>query len=249
MIPANLAHVTFYRTRLDPLDLYRLDDIFNHDGSPCYDTPASALATNLREISPEIRWGGDILDYCAELGLESDSMIIHGAKFQTRHGSCAVFANLVSVHNAALLARGFHFTQGLVLRTPAALQACSMGSVSQQLDSYGLVVRRETTIKRSPDLAYELATRTKPLVTRTTISIDTSVNGQCAPDVDTDKVEGFTQIPWRSTLWEEHIPPAPGADATYDYARIAEDRPAAIVSSIVQGDGYAPQESIMSPEE
>lgn len=111
-----------------------------------------------------------------------------------------------------------------------------------------LFVRRETTIKRSPDLAYELATRTKPLVTRTTISIDTSVNGQCAPDVDTDSVEGFTQIPWRSTLWDEPLPPAPGTDATYDYGRRTEDRPAAIMSSIVQGDSYAPQVSIMSPE-
>lgn len=248
MIPANLTYVTFYRTRLDPLDLYRLDDIFNHDGEPCYDTPAAALVTHLREIRPEIRWGGDILDYCAELGLDSASMSIQGAKFQTSNGSGAVLANLVSVHNSALLARGFHFTQGLVLRTTAALQACSMGSVSQQLDSYGLVVRRETTIKRSPDLAYELATRTKPLVTMTTISIDTSVNGQCAPDVATDSVEGFTQIPWRSPLWDEPLPPAPGADATYDYARSTEDRPAAIVSSIVQGDGYAPQVSIMSPE-
>ena len=180
MIPANLTYVTFYRARLDPLDLYRLDDILNHDGSPCYDTP---------------------------------------------------------------------FSQGQVLHTPAVLQACSMGSTSQQSDSTGNGARWRPTSKRSPDTAYELATRAEPLVTPTSISIAASFNSQCSPDVSTDAVEGFAQIPWRSPLWHDPVPPAPGEDAAYDYARnTEEDKPAAVMSSIVQGDGYPPQVNLVSPE-
>ena len=70
MIPDNLTFVTFYRARLDPLDLYRMDDILNHDGPACYDTPVASLATHFREISPETDWGTDITDYCEEVGLE-----------------------------------------------------------------------------------------------------------------------------------------------------------------------------------
>ena len=249
MIPANLTCVTFYRARLDPLDLYRLDDILNHDGSPCYDTPAAALATHLREISPEIRWGGDIPSYCAELGLESNSMVILGAKFQARYGPCTVFSNFASVHGSALYARRINFSQGLVLHTPAVLQACSMGSTSQQPDSTGDVSRWEPMSKRSPDTAYELATRAEPLVTPTSISIAASFNSQCSPDVSTDAVEGFVQIPWRLPLWHDPVPPAPGEDAAYDYARNTEEgNPAAIMASIVQGDGYPPQVNLVSPE-
>ena len=39
--------VSFYRTTLDPYDLYRIDDTT---------TPAAALATYLREINPALRW-------------------------------------------------------------------------------------------------------------------------------------------------------------------------------------------------
>ena len=95
-------------------------------------------------------------------------------------------------------------------------------------------------------MAYGLATRTTPLVVPTTITIATGVNFKSAPDAATDPVEGFTQVPWDSPLWTASLAPAPGTDMISGCAD--DDKPAAIMSSIVQGDGYVPQVNLVSPE-
>lgn len=40
--------VSYFRTTLDPLDLYRIDNIINHGADDDVSTPAAALATHLR---------------------------------------------------------------------------------------------------------------------------------------------------------------------------------------------------------
>lgn len=258
MIPDNLTYVTFYRARLDPLDLYRLDDIFNHDGPPCFDTPVAALATHFREISPETDWGTDITDYCEEVGLESESTVIMAAKFKARTGPCTVFVNLVSAYGSMDRVRRVSFSTEVDKRTNASLQACSMGSAWQKPESTGVVDLGSMKSKCSPDVAYELAIREKPLVIPTSIlfknfgewQCDSDATLDCSPDATAEKVEGFTQVSWLSAPWAASPPPAPGVDATYDFARATEeDNPAAIMSSIVQGDGYPPQVNLVSPED
>lgn len=246
MTQNNLTHVTFYRARLDPLDLYRLDDILRNDGPDCYDTPAAALATHLHARSPEMYWGENIIPHCEEMGLESDSLVLLAAKFQASHGPRTVFVNLVSVNGSASRARQLHFSAGLFVPTSAVLQACSMGSGPQQPDSTGVVALHNTKSRFSPDVAYGLATRTKPLVVPTTITIATGVNFKSAPDAATDPVEGFTQVPGDSPLWSAPLAPAPGTDMLSGCTE--EDKPAAIMASIVQGDGYVPQVNLVSPE-
>lgn len=242
----NLTHVTFYRARLDPLDLYRLDDIFRNEAPDCLDTPAAALATHLRARSPEIRWSEDIVSHCEDEGLASESLVIKAMKFQARQGSCTAFISLVSARGSAARSRRIDFSRGLFVRTASVLQACSMGSGPQQPDSTGVVALHTTKSRFSPDVAYELATRTTPLVVPTSISVATTVNHKRAPDSPADDVEGFTQVPWDSQLWVEMPPPAPGTDMLSGCTE--EDKPAAIMSSIVQGDGYVPQVNLVSPE-
>lgn len=47
--------VTYFRTSLDPLDVYRVGDIIS-GGEDDTTTPAAALATHLREVNPKLHW-------------------------------------------------------------------------------------------------------------------------------------------------------------------------------------------------
>ena len=49
-------YVTYFRTTLDPLDLYRVEQIVNHGDVVDTSTPASALAAYLVGLNPNLRW-------------------------------------------------------------------------------------------------------------------------------------------------------------------------------------------------
>lgn len=49
-------YVTYFRTTLDPLDLYRVEQIVNHGEIIDTPTPASALAAYLVGLNPDLQW-------------------------------------------------------------------------------------------------------------------------------------------------------------------------------------------------
>ena len=53
---SNHSTVTYFRTTLDPLDMYRLERIIDHGEDMDVTTPAAALAVYLRGIDPSLRW-------------------------------------------------------------------------------------------------------------------------------------------------------------------------------------------------
>lgn len=52
----NDPYVTYFRTTLDPLDLYRLEQIISDREAVDISTPASALAAYLVGLNPDLRW-------------------------------------------------------------------------------------------------------------------------------------------------------------------------------------------------
>lgn len=52
--------VTYFRTSLDPLDVYRIDDIISGGGEDDTTTPAAALATHLRAVNPALHWDTEL---------------------------------------------------------------------------------------------------------------------------------------------------------------------------------------------
>ena len=48
--------VSYFRTTLDPYDLYRISDIINKESPGDTTTPAASLATHLRSLNPTLRW-------------------------------------------------------------------------------------------------------------------------------------------------------------------------------------------------
>ncbi len=59
---SNHSTVTYFRTTLDPLDMYRIERIIDHGEDMGTATPAAALAVYLRGIDPSLRWHRTGLD-------------------------------------------------------------------------------------------------------------------------------------------------------------------------------------------
>lgn len=107
------TQVTYFRTALDPLDVYRLDAIINH-GADDTSTPAAALATHLRGLNPKLRWHvpGDLEEvvahsYPAHSYPDDSSGVVSlagkahmDAAVFSHDGHCTIFVALRAVLNA-----------------------------------------------------------------------------------------------------------------------------------------------------
>ena len=128
------ATVTYFRTTLDPHDLYRIDDIINHAAPDDTSTPAAALATHLRGLSPALRWNTDNGQSVFEqaksevvggLGLvfgvdDTDVgsyFLLDAAVFDSGDGSPALVVNLRYDHQLQL----FKFGRSLHVQSPRSL--------------------------------------------------------------------------------------------------------------------------------
>lgn len=236
--------VTYYRTILDSLDLYRVDDIINGGGPGCTETPAAALATHLREVNPAIRWNGNVLDL-HELK-SSPGVVMDAAKFVSRDGQANVFAQIQPWWpNHTSTTRSMVFMNPVTTRTTVVFVASSTGSQPQQVDSYGTVVLKEHTTTRRETTAYELATRDLPL-TQPSLLRFMRTDGYYTPiDVPADPVSGFEQVEWNSQPWHDTTLPVPGTHAVDDFANPTYP---AFMSAVWQGEGYARLVSLRAPE-
>ena len=253
----NAATVTYFRTTLDPLDLYRIDRIINHGEDFSPDTPAAALATYLVELNPKIRW----LTY-DDVSLE---------EHVTRHvrstaGISRSYGKHVSADlrwDAVVFSSGTHHTivmelRGFPLFTPP--------EDDRKIDvSGGLGVYHQSGIAVGADLTlvpWYLSTRTEyqgsdidyAASLASTGTQDSPVShirvvcrsprllqhaGDMAPaahDVAAPDVAGFVPISWDSTAWKKHHMPLPDNMMAGPQVTDDPDKFPAIVSRIEQSD-------------
>lgn len=229
------TQVTYFRTALDPLDVYRLDDIINHGGADDTSTPAAALATYLRGLNPKLRWHvpGDLEEVISQhYPTDSDGVVILAGKAHldaatfSHAGHCTIFVALRAVLGSALSARSMWFP-GSCEAAPGLPRATTTGiAYSGSSCLY---------VPEDKDPAEYIAGVRDPVPWLTKIDFFSShIPSQileAAPFVP----EGFSPVPWISPEWLIPRLRAPGVSALDDSAPPEVAAKTALVASIYQG--------------
>ena len=249
--------VTYFRTTLGPHDLNLIEDIINNDGENSTTTPAAALATHLRDLNPNLQWhtiykkpsvetqatwaiarkhGLDFDDISATAHTyfyldaivfnngETEPTIIASLRHDMEHNPEAFFRTVeVQAPKDSLTCAAYATTLPVYERPERCAAEPYRKLPESQLDT---------------DTAERLANMDKNVVTYVNILahsgehvVDSSTIVDNENSYDTE-VEGFQLVPWTSLAWD--ITERPGPEDTID-----ANGPA-IVSSIIQGPGFAP---------
>ena len=219
--------VTYFRTSLDPLDVYRVGDIIS-GGEDDTTTPAAALATYLRAVNPDLHWDterelADVL--AARYSTDSTGMVNLAGR---AHFDAAVFehdnktvilAALRHIYGFSAAARTMWFsaTTGpydLPRATTTGLEP--VPAKPAYLGSSSRMTWRDTTT------AQDIATRSEPIPT--SVKIDflsrhrsrSDESGKAIPKraagATPPEVAGFVPVPWAGREWARPVLPAPGVD-------------------------------------
>ena len=232
------TQVTYFRTALDPLDVYRLDDIINHGSADDTSTPAAALATHLRGLNPRLRWHvpGDLEEVISQhYPPDSDGVVSLAGKAHldaavfSHDGHCAIFVALRAVLGSALSARSMWFP-GSCEAAPGLPRATTTGiaySGSSCLD-----------IPEGIGTAEYLAGVRDPIPWLTKIDFLTYLDTPdlvpgCTPAVPA----GFRPVSWTDDAWFAPRLRAPGVDVIADSVGPYHEEMTAVVSAIYQGPG------------
>lgn len=252
------AAVTYFRTTLDPHDLYRIDDIINHAAPDDTSTPAAALATHLRGLSPALRWNTDNGQSVFEqaksevvggLGLvfgvdDTDVgsyFLLDAAVFDSGDGSPVLVVNLRYDHQLQL----FKFGRSLHVQSPRSGPWCAAYATTFDVAPHNSTNRhpfRRTEVSiRGEGAAHLVATRDEPVH-----SVDLRM-AEIRPSVNTQEIapavpEGFNAVAWDSDTWKVTKRPHMGQDFFTDSLPVSgsEDDYPAICSAVMQGRGYVP---------
>lgn len=220
--------VTYFRTSLDPLDVYRIDDIISGGGEDDTTTPAAALATHLRAVNPALHWDterelADVL--AARYSTDSTGMVNLAGR---AHFDAAVFehddktvilAALRHIYGFSATARTMWFsaTSGphdLPRATTTGLEP--VPAKPAYLGSSSRMTWCDTTT------AQDIATRSEPIPT--SVKIDflsrhrarSDESGKAIPKraagATPPEVAGFVPVPWAGREWARPVLPAPGVD-------------------------------------
>lgn len=253
------ATVTYYRTTLDPYDLYRIDDLINHAAPDDTSTPATALATHLRHLNPLLHWHTDngqsvfkqVKSEAARLHMgvafdvDDDEVgslfFLDAAVFDSGYGAPTVVVNLRYDHQLGLIdfERLLH-VQPLWNSPSCTAYATTLGTTPRNPDD-GHPSRRVETVRVGEDAVHWVATRDEPVHTMELrmVEIRPSVRTQeIAPIVP----EGFNAVSWDSDTWKVKERPHMGQDFFTDSLPVSgnEDDYPAICSAVMQGYGCVP---------
>ena len=219
--------VTYFRTSLDPLDVYRVGDIIS-GGEDDTTTPAAALATHLRGVNPKLHWDTDkeLADVLAprystgSTGLVNLAGRAHfDAVIFECEGETTVLAALRHIYAFSATARTMWFsaTTGpydLPRATTTGIEP--VPAKPAYLGSSSRMTWCDTTT------AQDIATRSEPIPT--SVKIDflsrhrarSDESGKAIPKraagATPPEVAGFVHVPWAGREWARPVLPAPGVD-------------------------------------
>lgn len=230
--------VTYFRTSLDPLDIYYLEEIITYQGSDNDFTPAAALATHLRSLNPDLRWNTKDLASSVAAALPpansgfddiSGNVILDAVSFET-DGSSNCFLAIRRVFSFAPPSRNIWF-DSLMASSPADLPRATTTGINLGGDPRAAPVSSYST-------ASGIARMTGP------VEVDVSIKFRAFPRKDTYPVvelapvvpPGFTPVGWADEAWRNPELQTPGRDITAD---VVNNAPCAFVSAVAQGADYA----------
>ncbi len=218
--------VTYFRTSLDPLDVYRVDDIIS-GGEDDTTTPAAALATHLCGVNPKLHWDTDkeLADVLAprystgSTGLVNLAGRAHFDAVVFEHeGDTTVLAALRHIYDFSATARTMWFS---ATTGPHDLPRATTTGLEPVPAKPAYLGSSSRVVRQSPTTAQEIAMRTEPIPTAVKIDFLTGNRsldefGQTvierAVDSAPPEVAGFVHIPWLGREWAQPKLPAPGAD-------------------------------------
>lgn len=250
---SNHSTVTYFRTTLDPLDIYRLERIIDHGEDTDISTPAAALAVYLRGIDPSLRWHrtGLDLDTSATGAVRgmgeivddddvADLMYFDAAVF-THGTNRAVVMGLKPLY--------FPASHGPIDRTlriiqPPGRYGCLSWATSLPVaytaDYRAASKNPSAQFSKSTDAAWltDFSDSISYLDVQCYSSqLSRGSDGTCqATNAPAPEVAGFTQVPWDHGTWLCGKRPKPGMDVFTDSSRATdEDELTSIVSCVRQG--------------
>ena len=256
---SNHSTITYFRTTLDPLDIYRLERIIDHGEDTDISTPAAALAVYLRGIDPSLRWhstksaigsargGVASMSEIMDKGNDSDLLYLDAAVF-THGTNRTIVMGLKPIFLFA--ARGPVDRNLWVNRPTIGRSDCLAWATSLPLscgaDYLVEFNYRPASSLKSKDAAW-LADFTEPIIYLGAYCysfqhmMGVSDDIKPATNAPAPEVAGFTQVPWDHDTWLNRKRPKPGMDVFADSSRTTdEDELTSIVSCIRQGDGIGP---------
>lgn len=245
--------VTYFRTTLDPLDVYRLERIIDHGEDMDISTPAAALAVYLRGIDPTLRWN--------RTGLDLDTIacrVIRGVDGLLEDEDVSGLLYL----DAVVFTHGTNHT--IVMGLKPIYFPASHGPLDRTIRINRPSGRYDciswaTTLPMADTVGYRFEFKDRPVpsiksrdaVWMADFSGQVSyLNVQCyseqlsrgsdgnspATDAPAPEVAGFTQVPWDHSTWLCGNRPQPGMDVFADSSHATnEDEITSIVSCIRQG--------------
>ena len=253
------ATVTYYRTTLDPYDLYRIDDIINHAAPDDTSTPAAALASHLHRLNPVLRWHTDDgqsvfeqakFEVVGGLGLAfgvddekvGSYFFLDAAVFDSGDGSPAIVVNLR--YDQQMRPYQFErklYVQPLRIGPTCAAYASTFGVIPRETDveDYSSIPVKD--VRRSEDAAHWVAERDEP-VSVLELQMYNMRSNLHARETEPVVPEGFHIVAWDSDTWKVLSRPHVGRDFFTDSlpnAATEEDYPA-VCSAVLQGRGFVP---------
>lgn len=246
--------VTYFRTTLDPLDVYRLERIIDHGEDMGVSTPAAALAVYLRGIDPSLRWQRAGLDLdttaCQVVG-GVDGLLADEDVSGLMYLDAVAFTHGTN-HTIVMGLKPFYFpaSHGPLDRTvritrPSGRYDCiSWATTLPVADNVGYRFAfkdRPVPSIESKDAAW-LADFSEPVsyLRAQCFSFQHTMgirdDRKSATDAPAPEVAGFTQVPWDHPTWLYGNRPQPGMDVFADSNQATnEDELTSIVSCIRQG--------------
>lgn len=264
-MPTNTAidtTVSFYRTTLDPYDLYRIDDIIN-GGAPddtTTTTPAAALATYLRSLNPQLRWhtidGQSVVEQASSevrggIGftwLKAEDQLgplffFDAAVFDNGEDDPTIIANL---RYDQTMRRPYEFERVLQVQPLRAGPACAVFATTLPVtprggDMFDIPHRRVKTIRNGEDAAHWIAARGEPVISML-VNLHNSLGSMHCRDTTVHVPEGFRAVAWDSTTWKVQQRPQAGQDIfdSLTTEDTEDDDCPAVCAAILQGRGFVP---------
>ena len=257
------AKVTFFRTSLDELDMYSLDDFINRGTTEGVNSPALVLAKYLHEVNPKFRWYNkhqSIVDMARNSVLSGDptyteddsklasTLLLDAIVVDNGKDATAVISNL-----RCSAARGSAWGSGVRIQVQpgGGDRSCVVfGTTFEVMErsSAGLTGSDYDAMKTRNDdgVAHWVAGWDEPvdylsLNVAQIFGLDFSSPAVYPRDVASPVLDGFQQSEWASGTWREYTRPQPGSSAYGDLGLSGDpDTSPAIVSSFMQGRGFAP---------
>lgn len=255
--------VSYFRTTLDPLDLYRIDNIINHGADDDVSTPAAALATHLRGVNPALYWHTRAGRTVAEQATceAAYNLGLAGGLDEEAAGSFFFFDAVVadsSTTTPVIIAnlrydhqlQGEPFSRFLQVQPEGDDPMCAVYATTLAVDPVSnddvYLFGDAVTTFVDDTTAHTLATWDEPVEyahLRTYFNVMTDPRRSIrARNTAVDVPAGFRRVSWEDTSWKSRHRRSLGYSVLDCVAFDDDDNDTcpAICSSILQGQGFAP---------